>query len=108
MRKTFHLTHEKIKPARLIEGAKHEVRKYLKRERKKSLPEGMDYWDFDCRYGATDADAKAIHVAEITQYIDEAEAQQLTSFYLEILARPAKRMTRAVVETADEETVSGT
>jgi len=95
MRKTFQLTHEKIKPARLVEGAKSEVRKYLKRERKKKLPEGADFWDFDCKYGATKEAAKVIHVAELTQSIDEAAAQQLESFYLEILAKPATRTKRA-------------
>ena len=49
MKKTFRLTHEKIQPARLMESIKNEVRKYLKRERAKKLPEGADFWDFDCR-----------------------------------------------------------
>ena len=56
MKKTFKLTHEKIKPARLVEKFKYEVKKYVKRERRRSLPKTMDYWDFNCRYGA-DADS---------------------------------------------------
>ena len=39
MKKTFELTHPKIKPARKVESVKHEVKKYLKRERNKTLPE---------------------------------------------------------------------
>lgn len=97
MRKTFQLTHTKIKRPRLVEGAKHEVRKYLKRERKKALPEGADFWDFDCRYGGTQEEAIAIHVAEIDQSINQAEESGLESFYLEILAKPAKRNKRPPV-----------
>ena len=46
MRKTFSLTHEKIKTPRLVDAIKHEVKKYLKRERNKKLAEGVDFWDF--------------------------------------------------------------
>ncbi len=99
MRKTFQLTHPKIKRPRLVEGVKHEVRKYLKRERKKALPTGADFWDFDCRYGVTQEAAEVIHVAEIDQCINRAEESGLESFYLEILAKPATRTKRPVEET---------
>jgi len=91
MKKTFALTHPKIKLPRLIESYKHEVKKYLKRERNKNLPDGVDYWDFDCKYGATEAMAEVIHLSEINKYMDEAENQKLESFYLEILAKPGIR-----------------
>ncbi len=91
MKKTFKLTHEKIKYARLIDAAKHEVKKYLRRERNKKLPQGADFLDFDCKYGATEKEAKVIGLTEINKYIDEAAAQELTSFYLEILAKPGVR-----------------
>lgn len=100
MKKTFKLSHPKIKYPRMVESAKHEAKKYLKRERNKALPEGADFWDFDCKYGASAADAQVIHVSEINQYISQAEAEQLESFYLEILAKPAKRTPRP--ETEDE------
>jgi len=91
MKKTFKLTHPKIKLPRLIEAAKHEVKKYLKRERNKALPEGVDYWDFDCKYGRTEKQAEAIHLSEINKYMDEAEKEKLESFYLEVLAKPGIR-----------------
>ena len=91
MRKTFKLTHPRIKVARLADSARSDASKYIKRERKKALPEGADFWDFDCKFGSTVEDAKVIHVAEISKYITEAEAQNLESFYLEILAKPARR-----------------
>ena len=91
MKKTFTLTHPKIKVARLVESVKCDVRKYLKRERRKELPEGVDFWDFDCKFGPTAEASKVIHVAEICKFIDAAEAQQLASFYVEILAVPGHR-----------------
>ena len=91
MKKTFILSHPKLKIARLIEAAKHDVKKYIKRERKKKLPEDVDYWDFDCKYGHTEQKAKTIHISEINKCIDEAEKLQLESFYLEILAKAGHR-----------------
>jgi hypothetical protein len=92
MKKTFHLTHPKIKYPRLIEAVRHDVKKYIKRERNKTLPDGVDFWDFDCKFGNTEEEAKEIHLSEIGKCIDKAEEQQLESFYLEILAKPGHRM----------------
>jgi hypothetical protein len=41
-------------------------------------------------------------VAEIDQYINEAESQALESFYLEVLAKPEKR-TKKPLPVEDEE-----
>ncbi len=91
MKKTFKLTHPKIKYARLIEAVRRDVKKYLKRERNKELPEGADFWDFACKFGDAEENATSIHVAEISKCIDQTERQQLESFYLEILAKPGYR-----------------
>jgi len=91
MKKTFTLNHEKIKYPRMVDAAKHEVKKYLKRERNKTLPEDADYWAFDCKFGKTVEDAQVVHVAEISNCISDIEKQELMSFYLEILAKPAQR-----------------
>ncbi|MDT8453083.1 MAG: DUF6172 family protein [Gammaproteobacteria bacterium] len=98
MKKTFKLSHEKIKTPRLVEAIKHEVSKYIKRERRKALPEGEDYWDFDCRYGVDEAGSEAIHLSEINKCISEAESQQLEAFYLEVMVKPSRRK-----KTPDEE-----
>jgi len=91
MKKTFTLTHPKIKVPRLFEAVKSDVKKYLKRERRKTLPEGVDYWDFDCKFGPTAEEAKTAHVAEINKFIDASEEQALDSFYIEIIAKPGRR-----------------
>lgn len=91
MKKTFKLTHEKIKTPRLVDSIKSEVKKYIKRERRRALPSGSDFWAFDCRYGVDASSATEIHEAEINKYISQAETEELESFYLEVIAKPANR-----------------
>ncbi len=92
MKKTFTLTHEKIKPARLAESARCDVRRYLKRSRKRELPEGNNLWEFDCKFGLTENTAEVIDVADVLKAMVAAEAQNVESFYVEILAKPGKKI----------------
>ncbi|NVK72959.1 hypothetical protein C0J08_18390 [Marinomonas sp. CT5] len=101
MKKTFKLSHPIIKYPRLIEATKNEVKKYLKRERNKTLPEYADFWGFDCRFGQSEALAEEIHVAQINEKISYAQSQEWTQFYLEILATPAQRAKRDVADEQD-------
>ena len=103
MKKTFSLTDQKLPVSRVIEAIKHEVKKYLKRERKKPLPEGVDFWDFDCRFGADEATSEAVHVSEINKQVSLAELKAFESFYLEILAKPRKRTKKPIEENPEEE-----
>ncbi len=96
MKKTFNLTHPKIKVPRLVEAIKNEVKKYIKRERNKTLPENVDFWDFDCRFGIDETTNEVIHLSDINKYISQAESKQLESFYLEILAKPGHRSKKPI------------
>lgn len=91
MKKTFPLAVEGKNPDRLLDATKHEIRKYLKRERRRALPEGVDYWDFDCRFGATEQTSVMAHVAELIDLIDAAANGGEKQFYIEILARHGHR-----------------
>ncbi len=95
MKKVFNLSHPKKKFARLVDSVRSDVKKYLKRERNKELPEGVDYWDFDCKFGPNAEEAKVVHVSGIGKAIDEGERQELTSFYVEILAKPGHRLNQS-------------
>ena len=77
MKKTIALTHPKHKTERWVELVKHDIKKYLNRERRKALPVGMDYWTFDCRFGTTEEEATKVFTSEINKHIDAAAAQQL-------------------------------
>lgn len=103
MRKTFSLTHEKIKAPRLVDSIKHEVKKYLKRERNKKLPEDVDFWDFDCKYGHTKESAEVIHTSALNKSIDDAVQNELESFYLEVLVKPGKRTKKPIDNNDDFE-----
>jgi hypothetical protein len=92
MKKTIQLTHEKIKYPRMIDAAKSEVRKYVKRERRRELPEGVDFWDFDCKFGDTEADAKVVHLTKLDESISDIETRELKSFYVEILRKEGVRI----------------
>jgi hypothetical protein len=91
MKKQFPLSASNHQPARVIEQIKNDARKYLKRERKKTLPEGVDFWDFQCKIGMGDGVPEPKHVEELTAAIDQAAASQCASVYIEILATPGFR-----------------
>ena len=96
MKKTFNLTHPKITVPRRVEAIKHEVKKYIKRERKKTLPPNVDFWNFDCRFGIDETNSEVIHVSDINKHISHAESKKLESFYLEILAKPGHRSKKPI------------
>jgi hypothetical protein len=102
MRKTFPLRIEGRHPDRVLDAVKHEIRKYLKRERRRELPPGMDYWDFDCRLGADKDGAQPVHVAGLIERLDETVAAGATQIYAEVLARAAQRAPRAPGQAAPE------
>lgn len=102
MKKTIALTHPKLNPARLADAIKHDIKKYLNRERRKPLPAGADYWTFDCRFGASEALAEKIFTSEINKHIDAALAQELPECYVEILARACKHQPRSNTVAHDE------
>ncbi|GGK69915.1 DUF6172 family protein [Amphritea balenae] len=91
MKKTFKLSHPKIQTPRLVDSIKHEVKKYIKRERNKALPKDVDFWDFDCRFGLDEESSEVIHMSDINKYISKAEADEVESFYLEVLVKPGHR-----------------
>lgn len=102
------MSHPKLKLPRLVEAIKYEVKKYIRRERRKSLPDGVDFWDFDCRFGADEASSEVIHISTINKHISQAETDGLESFYLEILAKPGIRMKRPDVEDGNGDAVDET
>ncbi len=105
MKKTFTLTHPKIKYDRLIDGVKHDVKKYVKRERNKQLSIDADFWDFDCKFGQTESEAEEVHLAELNKHIDKAAAENLTSFYIEIIAKEGFRQYKSDIDEDDEEEI---
>jgi hypothetical protein len=94
MKKSFHLTATNKTPARQVDFVKHEIKKYIARERRKALPDDVQFWDFDCRIGDTAETAMVIHVSEINKKIDAIVLEKKEIFYMEILAKPGYRASR--------------
>ena len=99
MKKTFKLRPEGKNPDRVLEAVKHEIRKYVTRERRRALPAGVDFWDFDCKFGQTAESAQVIHFAAITEHINGVAQAEGEQFYLEILAKHGVRQSRPPSET---------
>lgn len=91
MKKEFKLTDPKKAPARQVDAVKHEINKYLARERRKTPLEGAQFWDFDCKIGKDKESAATIHVSEINKSIDQLVNENVEQFYMEILAKPGYR-----------------
>ena len=96
MRKTFPLHVEGKNPDRVLDATKHEIRKYVKRQRRVALPAGVDYWDFDCKFGSSEETAAPVHFAAITSLIDAAASEGAAQFYIEMVARNGYRVPKPV------------
>ena len=105
MRKIFQLHVEGKNPDRVLDAVKYEIRKYIKRERRRDLPAGADFWDFDCRFGRSKEDAAVVHLSALTELINGVAAEGGAQFYTEILAKPGKRTPRAPGDAAEAEGV---
>jgi hypothetical protein len=91
VRKTYKLNLEGKNRDRLLEASKHDIRKYLKRERNKALPAGVDYWDFDTRAGVDESSAVAVPYADLFRSIDQLVAGDGDQFYVEVVSKPGHR-----------------
>jgi hypothetical protein len=91
MKKNFSLTSHVHKPDRHIELIKHEINKYIARERRKKLPDDAGFWEFDCKCGTDETAANDVHVSLIGKCIDEIAATKSLNVYIEIIAKPGAR-----------------
>ena len=90
MKKNFPLKDPAKADQRVVEAIKHDVRKYVKRERRKPLPEGFDLWELSCRVGPDQTLAEGRPFKEVAAAIDAVAAAGGTAVYVEILAVAAK------------------
>ena len=92
MKKTFPFHAPGKDDARVLEAIKGDIRKYLKRERRKKFPEGFDLWDFNCKIGPDQATATVVSVADLISALDKLAATEgATQAYVEILAFASNR-----------------
>ena len=100
MKKTYPLNIAGKNRDRLLDAAKHDIRKYVKRERARSLPAGVDFWDFDCKLGADQASAAALHLASLIATVDVLVTEGADTFYVEVVTKHGYRTARPVADQA--------
>jgi hypothetical protein len=101
MKKTFPLHVPGNADERVIEAIKNDVRKYVKRERRKTLAEGVDFWDFDCKVGRDKETPECRPLPEVAAAIDAAAKAGGAEVYVEILSKPGHRIPRLPRGTTD-------
>jgi hypothetical protein len=92
MKKSFPLKIPGKVDQRVVEAVKNDVRKYVKRERRKALPEGFDTWTLRCRAGANRETAATCELADLSDIIDAVANAGGAEVYVEILAEPGHRV----------------
>ena len=95
MKKIYQLKIEGKNRDRLLDAAKHDIRKYFKRERAKALPKDANFWDFDCKAGESVTVATEVAENGLMKAIDAVVQGGGDQFYVEVLARPAQRAPRS-------------
>ena len=104
MKKVFKLTDEKKHEDRVLEAVKNDIRKYVKREKKKDLPDKATmYWDFDCKIGASSEDAKVVTYEEIIKALDAVKETGVTECYVEIMAKAVNKPVKVEEPAEDTE-----
>ncbi|MCK5293360.1 MAG: hypothetical protein KAJ49_01815 [Arcobacteraceae bacterium] len=86
MKKKFLLTDEKKDSQRVLESIKHNIRKYIKREKRKDLPEGSNFWKINCKFGQSEESTVEIRFEDLMKNINEVSTQNLDSFYIELVS----------------------
>ena len=102
MKKTFKLEHPKIKVPRVVDSVKHDIKKYLKKERKNTLPAGAKYWGFDCKLGASEETAVEVQLPSLTKSIDALVEKNSMTIYVEITAKALEGGGTPAVEKSPE------
>ena len=105
MRKTYQLNVEGKNRDRLLDASKHDIRKYVKRERGRVLPDGVDFWDFDCKFGSNEATAAVVHFATLMGLIDALALEGGEQFYVEVVTKHGRRTARP--QSAENATADG-
>ena len=103
MKKTYPLRVEGKHPDRVLDAVKHDIRKYFKRERSRPVPAGADFWDFDCRVGASADSAEAVRVGGVIEAVDALARAGAAAVYVEILSKHGVRVPAPAKPEAEQD-----
>ncbi len=66
------------------------------------MPDGVDFWDFDCKLGASETDAAPVHFAALITGVDALVKDGAEQFYVEIISKHGHRTLRPIDATGSE------
>lgn len=106
MNKTYKLIEEKRDKDRVVEAIKHEIRKYIKREKNKSLPEGVDFWKLECKISKDSNELAFVEFQNLIKTIDILVSEEAETLNIEILSFEGIRKPKEIVaqDVSTEET----
>ncbi|MCE9587093.1 MAG: DUF6172 family protein [Verrucomicrobia bacterium] len=94
MKKTFPLHVPGKEAPRVLDAIKLEITKYVKRERRKTLPPEFDVWDFACKVGSDSGTATSIPLPEVPKAVESVALAGVDEVYVEIMASAGNRVKR--------------
>lgn len=103
MKKRFALTNTKKTPERVLDGIKNDIRKYIKREKRKPLPEDTNFWKIDCKFAKNDDELLEIKFEDIIKNINMASEEKCESFMIEIVATAVMKEPKKIEKTQEVE-----
>ena len=95
MKKTFPLHLTGKDDPRVLEAIKLELIKYVKRERRKTLPPEMNIWNFHCKVGSECGTATEVLLPDVSKAVEAVAAAGAGEVYVEIMASPGIREKRS-------------
>jgi hypothetical protein len=105
MKKTYQLIVDNKHKDRVIDGIKHDVRKYIKREKNKKLPEDKDQWRFNCKLSKDEEIPAVVDFVDLIKSIDELANAEAKTLYVEIFAYSIKREPKEVKAVDDDQEI---
>ena len=92
MKKTLYLNILCKDSPRDVNAIKLELTRYMKRERRKTLPVGVDFWDFNCKVGPDSMTAAAVPLYDLAKEVETFALANVGAVNVEILASPGYRV----------------
>jgi len=86
MNKSYKLIEEKRDKDRVVESIKHEIRKYIKREKNKPLPEDVDFWKLECKISKDSDKLAFVEFQNLIRTIDILVLEEAEILNIEILS----------------------
>ena len=101
MKRTYTLNTEGKNRDRLLDASKHDIRKYVRRERAKPLALDVDFLDFECKLGHSAAETQPVHFGALMVAIDELVKDGVDAFYVEVTVKPGYRLAKPLTQVIE-------